>query len=51
MYSMWKIMFFFNIELVIALHQIHKIMFFLTKPYDLFNNRHTNMQLVNSENW
>ncbi len=39
MYSMWKIMVFFNLKLHkhIALHQIHKIMFFLATSYDPFN--------------
>ncbi len=36
MYSMWKIMCFFNFKphKHIALHQIHKIMFFLAMSYD-----------------
>ncbi len=36
MYSMWKIMCFLNLEprKHIALHQIHKIMFFLATSYD-----------------
>ncbi len=40
MYSMWKIMFFFfnfKPHKHIALHQIHKIMFFLATSYDPFN--------------
>ncbi len=39
MYSMWKIMCFFNLEMCkrIALHQIHKIMLFLATSYDPFN--------------
>ncbi len=38
MYSMWKIMFFFFTlnRINIALHQIHKIMFFLATSYDPF---------------
>ncbi len=38
MYSMWKIMF-FNLKphKHIALHQIHKIMFFVGTSYDPFN--------------
>ncbi len=38
MYSMWKIMCFFNLKphKNIALHQIHKIMFFLGASYDRF---------------
>ncbi len=40
MYSMWK-MCFLNLELRkhIALHQIHKIMFFLATLYDPFKMR------------
>ncbi len=39
MYSMWKIMCFFNLKphKHIALHQIQKIMFFLATSYDHFN--------------
>ncbi len=39
MYSMWKIMCFLNLKphKHIALHQIHKIMFFLATSYDPFN--------------
>ncbi len=39
MYSMWKIMCFLNLEprKYIALHQIHKIMFFLATSYDPYN--------------
>ncbi len=38
MYSMWKIICFFNLKLHkhIALHQIHKIIFFLAMSYDPF---------------
>ncbi len=38
MYSMWKIMCFLNLKLYIhiALHQIHKIKFFLAASYDPF---------------
>ncbi len=38
MYSMWKIMCFLNLKphKHIALHQIHKIMFFLATSYDPF---------------
>ncbi len=41
MYSMWKIMCFLNFKphKHIALHQIHKIMFFLAMSYDPFNFR------------
>ncbi len=40
MYDMWKIMCFFNLKLRkhIALHQIHKIMFFLAMSYNPFNS-------------
>ncbi len=46
MYSMWKIMFYvfffyFKPHKHIALHQIHKIMFFLATTYDPFNINHT----------
>ncbi len=39
MYSMWKKMCFLNLKphKHIALHQIHKIMFFLATSYDPFN--------------
>ncbi len=38
MYSMWKIMCFLNLKphKHIALHQIHKIMFFLAMSFDPF---------------
>ncbi len=41
MYSMWKIMCFFNLKphKSITLHQIHKIMFFLATSYDPFNDK------------
>ncbi len=41
MYSMWKIMCFFNLKTHkhIDLHQIHKIMFFLAMSYDPFNRK------------
>ncbi len=52
MYSMWKIMCFLNLKPCkhIALHQIHKIMFFLATSYDPFNveNRHGNYTYIPS---
>ncbi len=41
MYSMWKIMCFFNLKphKHIALHQIHQIMFFLATSYDPFKDK------------
>ncbi len=41
MYSMWKIMYFVNLKphKYIALHQIHKIMFFLATSYQIKSNQ------------
>ncbi len=41
MYSMWKIMYFGNLKphKYIALHQIHKIMFFLATSYQIKSNQ------------
>ncbi len=43
MYSMWKIMCFFNLKTHkhIALHQIHKIMLFLATSYNPFKDNLT----------
>ncbi len=51
MYSMWKIMCFFNLEprKPIALHQIHKIMLFLATSYDPFNVKETLSDLQSVE--
>ncbi len=51
MYSMWKIMCFFNLEprKPIALYQIHKIMLFLATSYDPFNVKETLSDLQSVE--
>ncbi len=50
MYSMWKIMCFLNFKpnKHIALHQIHKIMFFLATSYDPFKFKVCSMKIKKS---
>ncbi len=52
MYSMWKIMCFLNHEPCkrIALHQIHKIMFFLAMSYDPFKKQEGGKNLFTAMN-
>uniref|UniRef100_A0A673M5M9 Synaptosomal-associated protein n=1 Tax=Sinocyclocheilus rhinocerous TaxID=307959 RepID=A0A673M5M9_9TELE len=53
MYSMWKIMCFFNPKphKHISLHQIHKIMLFLETSYDPFKTTLTSINQLGHSDW